>query len=176
MVYRQYSSFPCQIRRDIFIINSNIVRKVPLGSFRAAQSYYSQNVSKPLSINRVLTDCALYQLMPSIFSATLGSARVVDLGCGKGIYYNFLTKIVPSNKGLFYTGIDLTPSREWDSISVISEGSASFQVADLCSEDFKIPENSNVIFSHSCFEHIKSVDALNSKIAKKLFLIRLHLL
>ena len=106
------------------------------------------------SPSRTLTDLFLGTLPWGEITQELGALNIADLGCGRGRYAEFFSKVCGSALES-YVGLDKTPSQNWETISadnkriLFREENAEDMVSNL-------KPNVNVVFSCSALEHFEN--------------------
>ncbi len=118
---------------------------------------------KKISPSRLACSAYIINFFKNNFSKDK-KINILDLGCGKGRYYNFF-----SNTGydINYIGFDINSAEQWNDL----KNKATFFKVELGENKLKniqgiekLLNNIDLIFSHSALEHIKNDVAAISEV------------
>lgn len=82
----------------------------------------------------------------------LGSLHMLDVGCGTGVYYEYLSKLSYFES---YVGLDVKANPKWYDIENANRNVKFIQMEKKNLSEY-IPTNTNFIFSQSVMEHVEN--------------------
>lgn len=131
--------------------NFNVDKNIKLLQFDL--SNYDLNFDKISFTNsplRYLSDLFLYTLPWKEIIDSIGRLKIIEMGCGRGIYGSLLNSIL--NKDVIsYNGIDISQKEEWKNLN----SKFNFYI-DSSDNISKYIEDNNFIFTITAIEHFEN--------------------